>query len=161
MNIKVTDYCTASNSSMGVNEAIKNMQSGDTLLFPTGEYHFYKDFSIHKVCYMTNTDSFKAPDKYFAIDIENKDGITVDGCGSTFVIHGDMCSFAMFNCSNIKLKNFTVKYNSPTNYEMKVVKKSINKITYKIPLKSPFYIKDNKLTFFEQSPFTKKNYFAN
>lgn len=48
MNIKVTDYCTASNSSMGVNEAIKNMQSGDTLLFPTGEYHFYKDFSIHK-----------------------------------------------------------------------------------------------------------------
>ena len=50
---------------------------------------------------MTNTDSFKAPDKYFAIDIENKDGITVDGCGSTFVIHGDMCSFAMFNCSNI------------------------------------------------------------
>ena len=73
---------------------------------------------------MTNTDSFKAPDKYFAIDIENKDGITVDGCGSTFVIHGDMCSFAMFNCSNIKLKNFTVKYNSPTNYEMKVVKKS-------------------------------------
>ncbi|MFR1993255.1 MAG: hypothetical protein ACLS26_07160 [Eubacterium sp.] len=92
MNIKVTDYCTASNSSMGVNEAIKNMQSGDTLLFPTGEYHFYKDFSIHKVCYMTNTDSFKAPDKYFAIDIENKDGITVDGCGSTFVIHGDMCS---------------------------------------------------------------------
>lgn len=160
MNIKVTDYCTASNSSMGVNEAIKNMQSGDTLLFPTGEYHFYKDFSIHKVCYMTNTDSFKAPDKYFAIDIENKDGITVDGCGSTFVIHGDMCSFAMFNCSNIKLKNFTVKYNSPTNYEMKVVKKSINKITYKIPLKSPFYIKDNKLTFFEQSPFTKKNYYS-
>ena len=109
---------------------------------------------------MTNTDSFKAPDKYFAIDIENKDGITVDGCGSTFVIHGDMCSFAMFNCSNIKLKNFTVKYNSPTNYEMKVIKKSINKITYKIPSQSPFYIKDNKLTFFEQSPFTKKNYYS-
>ena len=65
-----------------------------------------------------------------------------------------MCSFAMFNCSNIKLKNFTVKYNSPTNYEMKVIKKSINKMTYKIPLKRPFFIKDNKLTFFEQSPFT-------
>lgn len=105
---------------------------------------------------MTNTDSFKAPDKYFAIDIENKDGITVDGCGSTFVIHGDMCSFAMFNCSNIKLKNFTVKYNSPTNYEMKVVKKSINKITYKIPLKSPFYIKDNKLTFLNKVLLQRK-----
>ena len=69
---------------------------------------------------------------------------------------------ARIRCSAIigNLKNFTVKYNSPTNYEMKVVKKSINKITYKIPLKSPFYIKDNKLTFFEQSPFTKKNYYS-
>ena len=36
MNIKVTDYCTASNSSMGVNEAIKNMQSGYTFVSDRG-----------------------------------------------------------------------------------------------------------------------------
>ena len=38
---------------------------------------------------MTNTDSFKTPDKYFAILIENKENITIDGCGLTFVNGGD------------------------------------------------------------------------
>lgn len=106
MNINITDYCTGSNSSVGTAEAIRNICSGDMLVFPQNEYHFYKDFSIHKVCHMTNTDSFKTPDKYFAILIENKENITIDGCGSTFVIHGDMCAFAMFNCKNIVLKKF-------------------------------------------------------
>lgn len=156
MNINVTDYCASGNSSIGVIEALRNIENGDTLVFPTGEYHFYKDFSIHKVCHMTNTDSFKSPDKYFAIEIDDKKDIIIDGCNSTFVIHGDMCAFAMFNCDNIKLKNFTIRYNSPTNFEMKVIKKSLNKITYKIPPKSLFYIENNKLVFFEQSPFTKR-----
>lgn len=160
VNINITDYCTNGNSSVGTAEAIRNIFSGDTLVFPKNEYHFFKDFSIHKVCHMTNTDSFKTPDKYFAILIENKENITIDGCGSTFVIHGDMCAFAMLNCKNITLKNFTIKYSSPTNYEMKVVKRSFNKITYKIPENSLFYVKDNKLVFFEQSPFTKKNYYT-
>lgn len=160
MNINVTDYCASGNASIGVIEALRNIENGDTLVFPTGEYHFYKDFSTHKVCHMTNTDSFKSPDKYFAIEIDDKKDIIIDGCNSTFVIHGDMCAFAMFNCDNIKLKNFTVRYNSPTNFEMKVIKKSLNKITYKIPPKSLFYIENNKLVFFEQSPFTKKNYYT-
>ena len=129
MNINVTDYCASRNASIGVIEALRNIENGDTLVFPTGEYHFYKDFSIHKVCHMTNTDSSKSPDKYFAIEIDDKKDIIIDGCNSTFVIHGDMCAFAMFNCDNIKLKNFTVRYNSPTNFEMKVIKKSLNKIT--------------------------------
>ena len=63
MNINVTDYCASRNASIGVIEALRNIENGDTLVFPTGEYHFYKDFSIHKVCHMTNTDSSKSPDK--------------------------------------------------------------------------------------------------
>ena len=101
MNINVTDYCASRNASIGVIEALRNIENGDTLVFPTGEYHFYKDFSIHKVCHMTNTDSSKSPDKYFAIEIDDKKDIIIDGCNSTFVIHGDMCAFAMFNCDNI------------------------------------------------------------
>ena len=98
LNIKATDFCDASNSAEGVIKAINELQSGDTLIFPKNEYHFYKDRCIHKVCHMTNTDSFKAPDKYFAVLIENKENITVDGCGSTLVIHGDMCAFSLRGC---------------------------------------------------------------
>ena len=121
MNIKATDFCDVSNSAGGVIKAINELQSGDTLIFPKNEYHFYKDRCIHKVCHMTNTDSFKAPDKYFAVLIENKENITVDGCGSTLVIHGDMCAFSLRGCKNVRLVNFTVRYASPTTIEMEVV----------------------------------------
>lgn len=119
LNIKATDFCDVSNSAEGIIKAINELQSGDTLIFPKNEYHFYKDRCIHKVCHMTNTDSFKAPDKYFAVLIENKENITVDGCGSTLVIHGDMCAFSLRGCKNVRLVNFTVRYASPTKSHRK------------------------------------------
>jgi hypothetical protein len=160
LNIKATDFCDVSNSAEGVIKAINELQNGDSLVFPKNEYHFYKEYCIHKVCHMTNTDSFKAPDKYFAVLIENKENITVDGCGSTLVIHGDMCAFSLRGCKNVRLVNFTVRYASPTNFEMEVVERLLNKITYKIPTGSDFEVKNNKLTFFEKSPFSGENYYT-
>lgn len=160
MDVKVTDYCTAQNAALGVAEALRVCADGDTLVFPKGEYHFYKDYCAHKVVHMTNTDSFKAPLKYFAVLIEDRENLVIDGCGSVFVIHGDMCAFALMNCKNITVKNITFKYHSPTNFEMKVIKKGFNKITYQIPDDTLFYVQNNSLIFFEQSPFTKKNYYT-
>lgn len=160
MIIKITDYCTAKNASVGVAEALKSAGDGDTVLFEKNSYNFFKDYSVHKTIHMTNTDSFKAKDKYFAIIIENKENIIIDGGGSELVIHGDMCALALISCKNITLKNFTVRYNAPTNFEMRVEKRGLNKIIYSVPENSTFYVDDNKLTFFEQSPFTKKNYYT-
>lgn len=160
MIIEMTKYVTPKNASVGMKQAIADAKSGDTILFDAKkEYHFYKDYSEHRVYHMTNTDSFVKPDKYFAILMENKEGITIDGNGSTFVIHGDMCAFALVKCHNINLKNFRIRYNSPTNFEMTVKSKSFNKIVYTIPESSCFRVDKNNIYFFEQSPFTKKNYY--
>lgn len=159
MIIDISKYCTASNASAGVIQAIREAEDGDTLYFPKNEYHFFKDYSVHKVYHMTNTDSFVKPDKYFAILIEDKKNITIDGDGSVFVIHGDMCALSFVRSRNITIKNLTVRYNSPTNFEMIVTEKKGNKIRYRIPENTKFYVKDNKIIFFEQSPFTKKNYY--
>lgn len=152
-------YCTFKNASIGTKQAIADANDGDVISFPKGTYHFFKDYSEKRIYHMTNTDSFVKPEKYFAILIENKNNITIDGNGSTFVIHGDICALALVRCKGIILKNFTVKYNSPTNFEMTVKSKSFNKIVYSIPENSPFYVKNNSITFFEQSPFTKKYYY--
>ncbi|MCH5316133.1 MAG: hypothetical protein J1E81_09475 [Eubacterium sp.] len=160
MEIKVTDYCTAKNASVGIKEALKHAKDGDIISFEKGTYHFYKDYSEKRNYHMTNTDSFAYPQKYFAILIEDKKGITIDGNGSVFVIHGDICALALIRCSGIKLKNFTIKYNSPTNFEMTVKSKLRNKIIYSIPESTCFFVKSNSITFFEQSPFTKKNYYS-
>ncbi|MCM1114476.1 MAG: hypothetical protein NC397_03175 [Clostridium sp.] len=156
----MSNYLTSKNASVGLKQAIADAEPGDTLFFDIKDsYHFYKDYCEHKIYHMTNTDSFVKPDKYFAVLAEDKSDITIDGNGSTFVIHGDMCALALIRSKNIVLKNFRIQYNSPTNFEMKVVSKKRNKIVYSIPESSNFVVKNNSITFFEQSPFTKKNYY--
>lgn len=159
MIIDMSLYCAPENASVGFKEAVKASKSGDTILFEKNEYHFYKDYSEHGVYYMTNTDSFVKPEKYFAILIEDKENITIDGGGSTFVIHGDMCALSLVRCRNITLKNFTIRYNSPTNFEMTVKEKKGFKITYSIPESSSFKVEKNNIIFFEKSPFNNKNYY--
>lgn len=160
MVLNITDFCSAENATEGVIKALKELNSGDTLFFEKNEYHFYKDFSEHRIYHMTNTDSFVKPDKYFGILIENKENITIDGGGSVFVIHGDMCALAAVKSSNIVLKNFTVRYNAPTNFELTVLSKKKNRITYSIPSSSPFSVQNNNIEFYEKSPFTGEKYYS-
>lgn len=150
-----------SNASVTVKKAIEDAKNGDTILFEKdGVYHFYKDFSEHRAYHMTNTDSFDNPDKYFAILMENKADITIDGNGATFVIHGDMCALALIRCNNITLKNFRITYNSPTNFEMTVKSKKSNKIVYSIPKDTSFEVEKNRIAFFEKSPFSNEKYYT-
>ncbi len=159
MIIDMNKYCTLDNASVGMKQAIADAVSGDIISFEKNEYHFYKDYSEHRPYHMTNTDSFRNPEKYFAVLAENKQNITIDGNGSTFVIHGDICAFSLVKCKNITLKNFTIRYNSPTNFEMTVKEKKGLSVKYSIPENTSFYVKNNSIYFFEQSPFTKKNYY--
>lgn len=161
MIINSSNLGNSKNFSVAFSEAVKSMKNGDTLSFENKEYHFYKDFSPSKLIHFTNTDSFKNPKKYFAMLIENLDDITIDGNGATFVIHGDICSLGIIGCKNVKLKNFTIKYASPNCVELKIKEIKRNTITYDIPKSTLWYIdekKKNTVVFFEQSPFTKKNY---
>lgn len=44
MIYEVTQFGLPKNIAAGVTEALRQMQPGDTLHFPKGEYHFYKDY---------------------------------------------------------------------------------------------------------------------
>lgn len=158
MIIDITKFGTKGNIASAVTEAVKQANAGDTIFFPKGEYHFYKDFCQYRHVHMTNTDSFKFPQKYFGILLENKSNITIDGDGSVFIIHGNMCAFGAIQCDRITLKNFTVQYACPTNVELTVKAKKGNKMIYTVAPNLPFYMKGNDIIFFEQSPFTKKDY---
>lgn len=161
MIINANDFGESKNFSIPFIEAVKSMKDGDTLSFENKEYHFYKDFSQSKIIHFTNTDSFKNPTKYFAMLIENLNNITIEGNGAVFVIHGDICSFGLIGCDNVKLNNFTIRYASPNCVELKVKEIKKKTVTYSIPESTLWYIDENKkntVVFFEQSPFTKKNY---
>ncbi len=158
MDIIADNFGASNNFAIPFIEAVKSANSGDNIVFENKEYHFYKDYCSSKVIHMTNTDSFKNPKKYFAMLMENVSDLTIDGNGATFVIHGDICSLAILNCKNIKLKNFTIKYASPNNVELKVIENNGRTVLYEIPESTLWYTKGRNVYFFEQSPFTKKNY---
>ncbi|MFR5876723.1 MAG: hypothetical protein ACLUFN_09570 [Eubacterium sp.] len=158
MKIFADEFGSSDNFSIPMIEAVKSLNSGDTLVFSDREYHFYRDFSQSKVIHMTNTDSFKNPQKFFAMLFENLDNITIEGNGATFCIHGDMCSMAILNCNNFKLRDFTINYPSPSNVELTVKAKKGKKVLFEIPEKTLWYLDGKDVVFFEQSPFTKKNY---
>ncbi len=159
MIIDIANYCTPVNASQGVIEAINDAKCGDVIFFPKGEYHFFKEYSQHKVYHMTNTDSFVIPNKHFAVLIEDKDDITIDGNDSVFVIHGDMCAFAAVRCNGINLKNLTIRYNCPTNVEMTVKEIKGNTVIYSLPKTLGHEVNGRNITFYEESPNTKKRYY--
>lgn len=158
--LNASHYFDGENASLGMKKLIAEAKSGDTIFFDKpGTYHFYKELCEHRVYHMTNTDSFVKPDKYFAILIEDKENITIDGNGSTLFIHGDICALALVRCKNIVLKNFRITYNAPTNFELTAIKRHGNKITYSLPVGTSFDVRGNSVYFYEKSPLNGELYY--
>ena len=67
MIYEVTQFGLPKNIAVGVTEALRQMQPGDTLHFPKGEYHFYKDYCQSLLVHTSNTDSFQRPKKTFGL----------------------------------------------------------------------------------------------
>ncbi len=158
MNLCARDYGDSENFSLAFAEAVGKLKSGDVLSFENKEYHFYKDFSELREIHMSNTDSLRNPRKYFAMILENLEDVTIEGNGATFVIHGDICALGILGCKNVKLKDLTIRYFSPTAIEMKV--KSILKKTavFKVPDNTSYKIGERKIEFYEKSPFSDRIY---
>jgi len=161
MIINAKDFGDTANFSEGFATAAGKLKSGDVLSFENKEYHFFKDFSARKEIHMSNTDSLRNPNKYFAMLLENLEDITIEGNGAVFVIHGDICALGILGCKNISLKNFTIRYYSPSTVEMRV--DSVNKKTavFNLGKNTEFIINDingKSIEFFEKSPFSDRIY---
>ncbi|MBR4242259.1 MAG: hypothetical protein IKR97_08565 [Eubacterium sp.] len=158
MNLYAKDFGEPNNFSIPFSEIVKKVKNGDILSFENEEYHFYKDFSERREIHMSNTDSLRNPNKYFAMLIENLEDITIDGNGAVFVIHGDICALGILNCKNITLKNFTIKYFSPSVVEMKVQRIHKKTAVFSLAKNTFFNAYDKTVEFYEKSPFSDRIY---
>ncbi len=129
--------------------------------FEKGEYHFYMDFAKRRTLYCSNTDSHRFPLKSIAIDIENQKNLTIDGAGSTFIMHGKMIPVSVLCSENITFKNFSWDFPCAGTLELKVINKGRFYTDYALPKKAQWEIKGNKLHWFEKSIFTGKEYWHN
>lgn len=156
MIYEVTQFGLPKNIAAGVTEALRQMQPGDTLHFPKGEYHFYKDYCQSLVVHTSNTDSFQRPKKTFGILLQDKKQLTLDGDGSVFVFHGNISALGVLRCRQITLRNFTIRYACPTNVELEVTAKQGHTVSYRVPENQPFYMDGGSVVFFNKVPLPRR-----
>lgn len=150
---------TRENSVPYVQKAIEACRGKEqvTLVFPRGRYDFWPQYAQEKNYYETNTyDVFP---KRLAMLFEGFSGITIDGCGSQFIMHDRIQPITLENCKGVTLKNFSVDWDIPLTAQARVKRVGDGFFDIEINvLESPYIIENGKLVFVGEgwkSPMSK------
>ncbi len=124
-------------------------QNASKLVIPKGTYLFYPDKALEKYVHISNNDDGL---KRIAFPIYDFNGLEIDGQGSLFIMHGEMLAVNIDGSQNITLKNFSIDWNKPFNFQGEVV--AINPQTNSFDLKvydeCDYEIVANELVFVEK-----------
>ncbi|MDE5611327.1 MAG: right-handed parallel beta-helix repeat-containing protein, partial [Odoribacter sp.] len=150
--ISVADFGLKPNSRINavpyVQHALRacRAQPGATLFFPKGRYDFWADHAVEREYFETNT--YDNNPKTLAILLDEMQNLTIDGGGSTFVMHGRMQPFTLDHCKNITLCNFTVDWDIPLTAQAVVTERNQDYMEVEIDTHQyPYVIENNQLTF--------------
>ncbi len=128
-----------------VRERLLNGAEGDIIRFEPGEYHFYPDCAFEKYCYISNN---RHGLKRIVFPLLGKKNVTLDGCGATFLFHGEVIPFAVEDSENITLKNFTVDWVRPFYSQGEVIRADEDGITVEIDRELyPYRVENNRIVF--------------
>lgn len=130
------------------NKALENItnENPKVLVFTRGTYHFYPENCKTREYYESNTSDINP--KVCAFLFEGVNNLVIDGRGSTLIFHGQMQPFTFDNCTNIKLKNINIDWDTPLIAQGEVVKVSDQYIDLGINHKEfPHRLIDGKLFF--------------
>lgn len=157
----ILDYGNPENITSAVIKAlavIKASKEESVLIFPENTYHFFMEDSEKRVFHTSNTDSKRFPEKKIAFLLEDMENVTIDGCGSEFIVHGDMMFLCAIRCKNISFKNFSWDYVSPETVEMRTVSVGRNYADFSMPDSQYWRIKGRNMIWFDKSPKTGEIY---
>lgn len=96
--------------------------------------------------------------RYTAIYLKEKKNITIDGNGSTVLVHGKMTPILLDRCENITIKNLIIDYACPTMSEFKVLKSENGVCDIKINEDCLYSIRDNELFWIGENDKNGKPY---
>lgn len=117
-----------------------------TLVFPEGRYDFWADHAIEREYFETNT--YDNNPKILAVLLDKMKGLTIEGDGSLFVMHGRMQPFTLDHCKNITLRNFTVDWDIPLTAQGVVLQKDKDYMEVEIDTRQyPYVVERNRLFF--------------
>lgn len=141
-NKNIKDYSTIIISLL---DSIKDCKQ-TKIIFEKGEYSFYPENARTKNLNISNNDSGI---KQVVFDITEFSNIEIDGGGSDFMFYGKIIPFHICETTKIKLRNFSILWDSPFVLEGMVINndstnqsfdiKILDGIKYKVDNDSLFY----------------------
>lgn len=139
--IRITDFGARTDSHANTLLAVKNALAyckenpGTTLEFPTGRYDFWP----------LVTDSGK---NEIVFDLKHIQGLTVNGNGSEFIMHGWLGVARADSCSSLVMKNFSVDWDRPWISQGKIVNVTDQYVDVDIDRKEyPYLIENQRIVF--------------
>ncbi len=145
--VKLTvDEC-GNNASIAVGKTLELLSDckDSKIVFEKGIYHFYTEGTRKKFCAVSNNSS---SDKNIVFSIENFDGLTVDGCGSTFVFHDLVFPFAISESRNVILENFCADRGQTPQVAMRIKEATESGFSLEIDRKKyPYRVENGDLIF--------------
>ncbi len=118
---------------------------GSSLVFPRGRYDFWPEHGTVRTYHESNTHNLNP--KTCVIVIEDFDALTVDGCGSLFVFHGQVQPVTVERSRGITLRDFRIDWDVPLTAQARVVDSSERHLDLRINAESPYQIEGGRLVF--------------
>lgn len=131
-----------------VKQAIQECKKhpGAILKFDKGRYDFWEAHCTERDYHESNT--YDHNPKILAILLEELEGITIDGSGSEFIMHGRMQPITLHRCKNVTLRNFSIDWEIPLTAQGKVINTTSEYMDIEIDSQQyPYIIENNQLTF--------------
>lgn len=115
-----------------------------------GNYNLSRDEATPLLYHVSNTTSVEEnpdPTKHIGLLLKNLENVTIDGNGAWLVTHGEMTTFVIDSCFNIKLTGFTVTAADPSVPEIKILAADSCSITFEVTHPSAFEVNDGHFHF--------------
>ncbi len=132
-------------------EVFKCLVDGDQscamdITFEKGVYHFYPEKALEQFCYISNHNDVLSRIGFMLKDREN---ITIDGNGATFIFHGRIIPFWMENSKNITIKNLTIDWAETFHSEGTIVAVNEKEKSFDMAISEeyPYEIRNDQLYF--------------
>lgn len=150
--VRITDFGARPDSRLNVVVAVQRALQAcrqldhPVLVFPRGRYDFWPQGCIERDYFESNTTQDNP--KRLAILIENFNGLTVEGSGSTFVFHDRMQPFTVDRSTQVTLRNCSLDWDLPLTAEATVEESTEDHLDLRIDDRQfPYVIEGGKLVF--------------
>ena len=129
-----------------------------TVRLSPGIYELDRSKSTQVLYHISNTTSESEdpdPTKHIGLYLHSLKNITIDGCGSTLQMNGEMTSFVLDRCEGIILKNLNIDYKHPTQTEVEVLEEGKDYLIVQVHPTSQYRIVDEQLEWYGDGWFFK------